>query len=164
VFALAQPAVSVPVAHIQRAHAAASVPARDSFRGRITVAAGPHRGDHGSVSIAAVPGASGSNVRRLTITVRGGRCGSSTACVQLRGTLTGTIERLRGQLPDVGQSFQIKASGALRPFGMSTSRGSVHGTGFILRGREQMSLTFVSGAAKITLSAQSRVVRGFTSP
>jgi hypothetical protein len=103
-------------------------------------------------------------VRTLTLTIKGAPCGASTRCVELHGALTGTIRRLPNRIADVGQSFEIKASGTVNPFGMTTGRGTAHGTGFIFRGQESLTLTLVSSAGKVTLTAYSRTVPGFTSP
>jgi hypothetical protein len=140
-----------------------SAPAKDSFVGSVTAATGRFSGDHGGVRLVLAPGR-GQSGRRLTVTFSGGSCGSAGHCIQLSGRLTGVLTRGPIVVPDVGSSLTVRASGAIRPLGKVSATGSVHGTGFIARGHETLRLKLTGSGATITISADSGLVPGGTSP
>ena len=116
--------------------AAASVPANDSFSG-----------SKGHVSIK--HGAGDAVKMRFT--------GS------LRGTVTGTMLK-QTSLPDTGARFAIAGAGRVKPLGHVSVSGTAHGTGFIARGYESLNLTLSNAKHHVTVTAQSGLVPGFTSP
>jgi hypothetical protein len=83
--------------------------------------------------------------------------------VQLRGTLTGTLTRM-STIPDVGASYALSASGRVKPLGHVSATGQVHGTGFIMRGHETLTVRLSNSRGEVDLQAQSPVVPGFTTP
>ena len=140
------------------------VPAKDSFRGRITDATGKFKGDHGRVAIYIHAPRSNAATRKLKLTIVGRGCQGASQCMMLSGAPTGTITTKPGSNPDSGKPFTIQASGAVTPMGQASVAGTGHGIGFMVKGREQMQLTLTSPDGQITVAAQSAEVPGFTSP
>lgn len=141
------------------------VPPKDSFTGHISGAAGRYKHDVGSASIYLHLRTSEQAIRPVTVTIQGRACGHSRVCLNLRGRLKGTLTlTARPHVPDTGNSFSLKAVGAVTPLGHAAATGMGQGTGFIPRGRETMRLTFSTGHGSVTLSALSPPVPGFTSP
>jgi hypothetical protein len=143
----------------------ATTPARDAFSGTIRGATGRYAGHHvqASLDIRLRPSAGQSS--KLTVTVYPGRCRAGHVCLDVRGTLTGTfVPAGPAGPPDVGRQFSLHATGRIAPLGKVSVRGTVHGTGFILRGRETMNLTAITRRGKLTIDALSGPVPGFTSP
>lgn len=142
----------------------AKVPAKDSFSGRITAATGKFEFDRANVAVELAVAHSGYANRRLTLALRSPRCGNAKHCVQLTGTLKGTLTTEPQKVPDVGSSFTVRAGGTIKTLGRVSATGSVHGTGFIYRGKETMRLRLDAHGGTITLDARSGLVPGFTSP
>jgi hypothetical protein len=147
-----------------RAASGTRVAARDRFSGRITGATGALRGRGGGLRIDLNVPASGARQRRLVLTFRAAGCGNADHCLKLSGTLHGTLTAEPGRIPDAGSSFAVHATGRLRPLGMVTATGTVHGTGFTARGYEQLRLSVSTPNGKITVGARTGLVPGFTSP
>jgi hypothetical protein len=150
-----------------RAHAADKTvtPARDSFSGRLRAGSGRYAHAHGSTSVYLRFRSSTGQTRIMTATIRGIRCRSVRQCLDLRGTLTGTVAAATQRGPtDVGHGFTLRATGRIVPLGEVAASGHVHGTGFIRWGRETMQLILRAHRGKLTIDAQSRLVPGFTSP
>jgi hypothetical protein len=82
----------------------------------------------------------------------------------LNGVPTGTLTTKPGPNPDAGKRFTVRASGTVTPMGRTTVAGSGAGTGFLVKGREQMRLTLTAPDGHITVVAHSAKVPGFTSP
>jgi hypothetical protein len=139
------------------------VPARDSFRGRITSATGQFKGDHGRVTIYMHVPESGATTRKLRLTLVGAQCGSAKNCLTLSGAAKGTLTR-KSYIPDTGMRFTVQATGTVVPMGHISATGHVHGTGFTPTGHERMHLTLMCPDGQITIDAHSPVVKGFTSP
>jgi hypothetical protein len=153
------PSAAAPTAHI------ATTPARDAFSGTIRGATGRYAGHHGQASLDIRLGPSAGQSSKLTVTVYPGRCPAAHVCLDVRGTLTGTfVPAGPGGPSDVGRQFTLQATGRIAPLGKVSARGTVHGTGFILRGRETMRLTVITRRGKLAIDALSRPVPGFTSP
>ena len=93
----------------------------------------------------------------------GRSCAAHTACVDLRGKLTGTITE-RPAAPDVGRTFSIVARGQITPLGAVQASGKVSGTGMIARGRVTMRLTLKASHGSVVVTASSGLVPSFTSP
>jgi hypothetical protein len=136
---------------------------KDSFRGTISIARGAFVGDNGRVSMQIGAGQSTTGTRTATLEISGRRCHGAQACVRLTGTLTGRLTRM-STIPDVGESFALSASGRVRPLGHVSATGQVHGTGFIMRGHETLTLRLSNSRGEVDLQAQSPLVPGFTSP
>ncbi len=143
---------------------AASVPARDAFSGTISAANGVYRGDGGRLSIAISVPAPGPVVRHATFSLNGARCRSGGRCMRLLGTLHGTITVAGPSNPDAGKRYTIAAAGSVRQLGHVRVTGSASGIGFIAQGRESLMLTLHGSSGSVTVSAQSGLVRGFSSP
>lgn len=144
--------------------AAAVAPARDSFTGSIIGATGRFAGERGAVALVTVP-AAGQGVRPLKLTLRGSGCtAGSRRCVELTGSLSGTLALGPVRVPDVGSRLTIAASGRIKPIGLVSATGTVQGTGFIARGRETLDLRLRAPRGTITVRAVSARVPGFTSP
>jgi hypothetical protein len=84
--------------------------------------------------------------------------------VQLSGRLVGTLTAGPRQVPDVGQSFTIRATGTVKPLGHVAATGTVHGTGFIAHGHESLRLRLARAGGSVTIDGVSGLVPGFTSP
>lgn len=140
------------------------VPAKDSFQGRITEATGKFKGDHGSVAIYLHVPRSDAATRKLKLTIAGRGCQGTNQCLMLDGAPTGTITTRPGSNPDTGKRFTIEASGTVTPMGQTSVSGTGNGTGFLVKGHEQMRLTLTSADGQITVTAHSAEVPGFTSP
>ena len=138
-------------------------PARDSFQGSIRSATGTYSGDTGRASIYLHPTGAGPR-RSVTVTFAGLPCQGATHCVELSGTLTGTLAAGPGHMPDVGHGYVLSGAGAIHPLGRARCRGAVQGTGFIARGEESLSITVTGASGSVTLDATSPPVHGFTSP
>jgi hypothetical protein len=142
----------------------ASVPAKDSFSGRIVTGTGIYSGDSGGVAIELSVPPSGPKQRPITVTLRGKSCGGAQHCLRLRGGTRGTLTLMRTRVPDVGSGFALKAAGSVTPLGHTSITGTVHGTGFIARGHDTMSVTLTNTRGSVTVTASSATVPGFTSP
>jgi hypothetical protein len=95
--------------------------------------------------------------------VAGRSCGGHKRCLRLAGTLSGTINNQPAR-PDRGQTFAIRASGAVAPLGTVSASGSGQGTGFIRNARESLRLTLLVRGGTVSITAESGRVPGFTSP
>jgi hypothetical protein len=71
---------------------------------------------------------------------------------------------VRRALPDTGSTFKLRAAGSFKPIGRLTAVGTVHGTGFIDRGRELLRLTLSGSRGLLELIGRSSAVPAFTSP
>jgi hypothetical protein len=60
--------------------------------------------------------------------------------------------------------FTLTAAGTVSPLGRTSLTGTVHGTGFIARGHETMTVTLATARGSVTVTASSGTVPGFTSP
>ena len=138
-------------------------PARDSFQGSIRSATGTYSGDTGRAHIYLHPTGAGPR-RSVTVTFAGLPCRGANHCVELSGTLTGTIAAGPGHIPDVGHAYVLSGAGSIHPLGRARGRGAVQGTGFIARGEESLSITVTGASGSVTLDATSPPVHGFTSP
>ena len=143
--------------------AGSQVPAKDSFRGTLSSGGGSFRGDNGYALLQVSPGQSTTGTRSATLKFSGRPCHHFQACVQLRGTLTGTLTR-ESTIPDVGQSFAVSVHGRIKPLGRVSATGQIHGTGFIMNGHETLTLVLSNSRGSLQLQAQSPQVPGFTSP
>lgn len=73
------------------------------------------------------------------------------APIRLHGTLDGSYQ-IHATIPDVGATYQLSGSGHIVGFGPASVSGTVHGLGFIARGRVRDNLTLEDpGDASITL-------------
>jgi hypothetical protein len=142
---------------------ATGVPTKDTFSGAIVAASGALSGDRGTVTVLLHVGSSATASRRLSLTIRGAACGARKSCVRLSGTPTGSL-RARSSIPDTGHRYIVSASGPIAPIGRAAVTGTVTGTGFIRRGREQLRLTLRTAHGTITIDAQSAELPGFSSP
>jgi hypothetical protein len=157
-------AASLAAAATTAALAAGSrVPAKDSFGGSIASASGAFKKDQGHLWIAVSAGQSSTNDRPVTLTLKGRRCRRAVRCVKLIGTLAGTLTGM-ASIPDGGRSFLLSATGRVKPLGRVSATGQVHGTGFILRGHETMTLRLSNSHGAVQVQAESPAVPGFTSP
>ncbi len=140
---------------------------RDSFAGAVKGTGGSYSGDHGTVRALLLVGdgrgGSDGASRGLVVRIRDRDCGESAHCFELTGKLTGKLTA-EPSIPDAGQSFKVRVSGIVAPLGHVSVAGTVHGTGFIARGREQLRLTLTGSAGSVRIRARSKIVRGFTSP
>jgi hypothetical protein len=166
----AHPLIAVGVGLLAAAAAAvavaapsAKVPPQDTFHGTINTAASTFARVHGHVTIRISPGHSATGTRRVTVKLSGRPCHHSRGCMQLNGTVTGTLTRT-SSIPDVGASFSLKASGRVKPIGHVSATGQVHGTGFIMRGHETMTLHLSASHGEVEVEAQSPALPGFTAP
>jgi hypothetical protein len=121
-------------------------------------------GTRGEVEVDLAPQRSNRVKRRLTFTFRGARCAKRAHCVRLSGVLHGTLIANRHQIPDVGESFAVHASGRLQPIGRVSVTGSVGGTGNILRGYESLRLSVRADHGSIVIGARSGQVPGDSAP
>jgi hypothetical protein len=137
-------------------------PAKDTFAGEISTASGRFAGDAGRLRIILRPGRGG-ETRRLRAFLYGDRCGGQPHCLRVHGRLDGTLSEVPTG-PDRGKSFKIDADGNVAPAGQVSAGGRVTGTGFIAYGHEQLRLKLSTGSGRITITASSKRVRGFTSP
>jgi hypothetical protein len=160
---LAACALAIAIA-ISSAASAQRTPAKDSFTGQISKASGRWAADDGQLGIDLATPSSGLITRKLMLTFHGRRCGTSRHCVKLTGTVRGTLTAVFGGNPDAGRGFSVHASGTLKPLGHVSASGTVHGTGFIAHGRIEMTLALRTSTGKLTVTAQSGLVNGFTSP
>jgi hypothetical protein len=78
--------------------------------------------------------------------------------------LRGTITPHAKQIADAGDGYSLRLVGSLKGLGATVATGAVHGTGFIARGRETLTLTLRLGRGTITVEAVSGIVPGFTHP
>jgi hypothetical protein len=100
----------------------------------------------------------------VTITLAGVSCGGASHCLELSGTIRGTLSPSPVHTPDVGHGYLLAGAGSVHPIGRTTARGGVAGTGFIQRGHESLTLTLTGASGSVTLLALSGPVGGFTSP
>jgi hypothetical protein len=142
---------------------AGHTPARDSFTGSISSGTQRYSRAKGGASVYLhVHGSRGAE-RRTTATIVGRKC-AGPGCLDLHGTLTGTLTSGPRALPDTGQTYTFSATGRIGPLGQLKAHGTIRGTGFIYHGREQMRLSLKTGHGTVTITAQSKPVRGFSSP
>lgn len=141
----------------------AGVAARDLFAGAIGPGSGAFSGASGHVKVALVPGAGSGNVRRVVVTLSGHLCRRGR-CRTIGGRLHGSLARPAHQVPDTGQRFTLQLTGKVAPLGTVSANGRVNGTGFIARGHETLVVTISVPRGALSLSAQSPLVPGFTSP
>jgi hypothetical protein len=134
----------------------------DSLSGHVSSAHGRWASDHGRVSVHLTPGAGGAT-RHLVLRLTGRSCAAHTACVDLRGKLSGTITEL-ASAPEVGRAFSIMAGGQITPLGAVKASGRASGTGMIARGRVTMRLTLKAAHGSVVVMASSSLVPAFTSP
>ena len=144
--------------------AGTATPAKDTFSGSITRATGGLRSDHGDVTILIHVAQSTDPARRVGLTLNSGRCGSTSHCLSLSGSLSGTISGGPGGIPDVGRRFDLKVSGTLAGLGHVSATGVVVGVGFIRAGHEMLTLNLRTKRGSVTIAAISPKVPGFTSP
>jgi hypothetical protein len=138
------------------------IPAKDRFTGHVSAGTGRYRGDHGRARLAVFVSLSASGAT-ITIRIAPLACRSTPRCLGLKGSLSGRL----GWLPvpsDSGSMALLNLSGKVAPLGNVTATGTVHGTGFIVRGRETLTLTLPGTHGTVKLAAQSGLVRGFTTP
>lgn len=138
--------------------------ARDLFTGTITGATGALRSDRGSVGILILDTDRSAPSRPVTLTITPRRCPSPSACIALRGRLTGTIALVTPLIPDIGIRFRIQAAGRIGPLGHVSAAGTVQGTGFMAHGREGLRLILTAPGGAVTIDAASGLVPGFTTP
>jgi hypothetical protein len=139
------------------------VPTRDSFEGSIRSATGKYFGYNGRFHIYLRSKGSGSR-RPVTIIIAGLPCAGASHCLELSGTLPGTLTPSPVHIADVGHRYLLAGSGSIHPIGQATARGEVAGTGFIRQGHETLTLALTGAFGSITLDALSPSVGGFTSP
>ncbi len=155
--------IAGPAAALAAPSPPSSVAARDTFVGSISSVKGPLHGYRGNMTITlSAPVATGA--RRLRLTFHPRACPAQRRCVLLAGRLTGTLTAVASQIPDTGAGFTVEASGPITPLGHLSARGTAHGTGFIAQGHESLRLALVYSAGTVTITAQSRLVPGFTAP
>jgi hypothetical protein len=140
-----------------------AVAPKDSFRGRVTAGSGRFRSDNGQTSIKVHVAQSNTGTRLVTLIIGYRRCATAARCLQLSGTLRGTLTQSHS-IPDAGASFALSASGKVRPLGHVSAIGQVHGTGFVMHGRETMTVQLADSRGQVTVQAQSPQVPAFTSP
>jgi hypothetical protein len=157
-------AVTTRLAATRVAASATRVAAKDHFTGRITAASGALRGRGGQLSVDLNTPPSTAPHHRLALMFHAAGCANAAHCLKLSGIVHGTLSRESGRIPDAGSSFGVRATGQLRPLGKVSATGTVHGTGFIAQGYEQLQLSVTTPHGKLTVSARSGVVPGFTSP
>lgn len=143
---------------------AAAAPARDAFKGTVSAANGAYSGEDGTALIAIGAPALGPTVRHATFKVSGSRCHSTAHCIRLVGSFHGTITVTGPYNPDVGKQFTIAGSGTVNPLGHVEVTGTAHGTGFVAHGRESLQLRLDASRGSVTVTAQSGLVAGFSSP
>jgi hypothetical protein len=139
-------------------------PARadDAFAGRIVQATGRAARARGAVTVHLRPAAGGA-VRPATVVVTGAPCRGRPRCLQLQGTLRGTLTAVRS-LPDVGRRFALAARGSLAALGTVSATGTLAAPGNIRAGVETLTLSMRGHAATLMLVARSGAVPGFTGP
>jgi hypothetical protein len=146
------------------APAAVAAPAKDTYSLHVTKGSGAYAGASGQAVVVLHPRGAGKR-RKLKLVFRPVSCTSSGACLQLGGTLRGTISLKPGpRIPDTGATHNLRASGRLAPLGQVTLKGTTEGTGFIQRGRIRMRLELTSSHGTLKLAGKSGEVAGFTSP
>jgi hypothetical protein len=156
-------AVAAAAAAVSASASGVPVPPKDSFHGTITGATGSLRNDAGRVAIKVLTGTSTGSTESVRLKLSGRRCSSTAHCLQLTGTVSGTMTR-QSSIPDVGAAFSLSASGKVAPLGHVSVSGQVHGTGFIAHGHESMTLRLSGAGGTVKVTAQSGLVPGFTSP
>jgi hypothetical protein len=77
------------------------------------------------------------------------------------GTLKGPYTT-QDRIPDVGRSWKLHATGALAGIGRSTIEGTLHGTGFIIRGRAGGTLNVTTSRGTMTITLLGPLQRGFS--
>jgi hypothetical protein len=138
------------------------VPAKDRFAGKVAATGMRLPAYRGSATIYLDP-RQRATTRRLTITVDGRICGGAKRCLRMTGTLRGTIKEQAAK-PDRGQTFVIRANGTVAPLGKVSGSGGGQGTGFVRDGRESLRLGLVGRGGQASITAESGLVPGFTSP
>ena len=139
------------------------VPAKDSFQASIRSGTGKYAEFSGHARIYLSPAGQGLR-RSVKVTLVSLPCSSSSHCLKLSGTATGTLTPSRVHTPDIGHGAALTGAGTIDPLGHATIRGDVRGTGFIKRGRETLTLAVSNSSGTVTLEALSPPVGGFTSP
>ena len=79
----------------------------------------------------------------------------------LRGVMKG-MYTTQDRIPDVGRSWSVHAIGGLSGVGLSSIRGTLHGTGFILQGRPGGTLTVANSGGTMTISLVGPPQAGFS--
>jgi hypothetical protein len=146
------------------ATAAAATPGKDSFRGEILDTTGRLAGETGKVTVLLHLARSSEPVRKLQLTVVGAPCDDAKHCLRLSGVLAGTIATRAGGIPDVGRRYDLSLSGSLGTLRHVNVTGTLTGVGFIRQGRETLRLNLRTPHARLTITALSPEVPGFTSP
>lgn len=142
---------------------ASSPPARDTFTGQVTASAGRYASVRDRLTVYLLPQSTGSR-RRIIVQIVGRGCSAATIhCVRLHGTLTGTMTAQK-TVPDLPTRFALIARGRVRPLGRVSATGVVQGIGFVISGRETLTLTLRNAHGRVALAGHSAVLRGFTSP
>src|SRR5207302_1262730 len=99
----------------------------------------------------------------VTLRLVGRRCRGASHCLNLRGTLTGTLTEGSAN-PDAPKPFTIDSSGNVKPLEQASATGNGRGTGYIYRGHERLTLTLTAANGSVTIEAHSARVPGFTNP
>lgn len=143
--------------------AAASVPAKDTFTGKIVSGVGKLANDRGGVTILIHAPQSTKAARPIQLAIESPACASKQHCLRLLGSLSGTMSAQR-TIPDVGRRYSLQASGRIAPLGHVSASGVLTGVGFIRQGHEGLRLILRTSQGQLTISAISPQVPGFTSP
>jgi hypothetical protein len=139
----------------------------DAFAGRIEHGTGAYRAAQGTAQIVISLGAATATFgsRALTLTFAGTPCvPGGTDCVVLDGIVHGRATPQRNRVADLGALLHLHARGKVGPLRRVRIAGTVHGTGFIVSGREMMSLSIAGRRGTLMVTAESASVPGFTSP
>lgn len=103
-------------------------------------------------------------MRKLQLSVLGAPCDGAEHCLRLSGLLSGTIAKHAGGIPDIGRRYDLALGGSLGTLRHVTATGTVTGVGFIREGRETLNLNVKTPRGRLTITALSPKVPGFTSP
>lgn len=131
----------------------------DSFNGHIVAGTSRYAGKHAPVTVRIYRAGS----RKATFVFTGKSCRGSRHCLDLEGTLHGTLTRVPSN-PDVGKGYAVRAHGRLDPLGKTKATGTVGGPGNIRYGHEEIQLVLKASHGTVTVRAFSRLVPGFSSP
>jgi hypothetical protein len=132
--------------------AAASV--SNSYPGSITSASGRYLGDHGQLKVDP-SGLTALHAGRLVITSAG--CHGKPHCLALSGRPTGTLTPAGRQNPDIGRHSTLHASGQVRPLGHVSITGTLQLPGFIICGRETLTMTLTASHGTVSATASTRL-------
>jgi len=139
----------------------------DVFASRIEHGTGAYRAAQGTAQIVISLGAPTTTFgsRALTLTFAGTPCvPAGTDCVVLDGIVHGRATPQRNRVADLGALLHLHARGKVGPLRRVRIAGTMHGTGFIVSGREMMSLSIAGRRGTLMVTAESDLVPGFTSP